>query len=47
MTYSERVLTEDNSQEDAFDRAANIIAEAIEKIMGTGEERKEREREDQ
>ena len=33
-----------NSQEDAFDQVAKIIAEAEEKIMGTDEERKERER---
>ena len=45
MTFSERVLTEeDNTQEDAFDQVAKIIAEAEEKIMGTDEERKERER---
>ena len=40
MEYSERVLTE----EDAFDRTAMTIAEVIEKIMGTDEEAKERER---
>ena len=45
MTFSERVLTEeDNTQEDAFDQVAKIIAEAEENIMGTDEERKERER---
>ena len=41
-------IIEDPQEEDAFDRTANIIADAIEKIMGTDEERKrEREREDQ
>ena len=35
---------EDNSQEDTFNQAAMIIAEAKEKILGTDEERKERER---
>ena len=37
-------LEEDNSQEDVFDRVVMIIAEAKEKIRGTDEERKERER---
>ena len=35
---------EDNSQEDAFDQAVMMIAEATEKIMGTEAERKERKR---
>ena len=33
-----------NPQEDAFDQVVKIIAETKEKIMGTDEERKERER---
>ena len=46
MTFSERNLFEDSSlvEEDTFDVVVNKIAEAEEKIMGTDEEREERER---
>ena len=46
MTFSERHLFEDVSleeEEDAFEQVANKIAEAEEKIVGTDEERGERE----
>ena len=41
---TKRDYTVDKSQEDVFDRVANIIGEAKEKILGTEEARKERER---
>ena len=46
MTYSERNLFRDDSleEEDAFDVVSNKIAEAKESIIGTDEEREERER---
>ena len=45
MSFSERNLFKDDSleEEDAFDVAAKKIAEAKESIMGTDEEREERE----